>query len=104
MGLSMQYFIIYTVLALARMTNQLTNNFRVGVQKILESACTTERWDGRHDLVEGQVRHHACALRRLHHCHHRGPHDIETVDPLPGPLRPFRCPHSGYEVQHVTKS
>ena len=38
MDLSMQYFIIYTVLALARMTNQLTNNIRVGVQKTFETA------------------------------------------------------------------
>jgi hypothetical protein len=41
MGLSMQYFIIYTVLALVRTTNQFTNNAHVGVQKILETACTT---------------------------------------------------------------
>ena len=40
MGLSMQYFIIYTVLALARTTNQLTNNFRVDVQTVFETACT----------------------------------------------------------------
>ena len=40
MGLSMQYFIIYTVSALARTTDQPTNNFRVYVQKVLETACT----------------------------------------------------------------
>ena len=40
MGLSMQYIIIYTVLTLARMTNQLTNNIRVGEQNTLETACT----------------------------------------------------------------
>ena len=40
MSLSMQYFIIYAVLALARTTNQLTNNIRAGVQKTLEIACT----------------------------------------------------------------
>merc|ERR1719298_86267 len=41
LGLSMQYFIIYTVLALVRTTNQFTNNAHVGVQKILETACST---------------------------------------------------------------
>ena len=40
MNVSMRYFIIYTVLALARMTNQLTNNIRVGEQNTLETACT----------------------------------------------------------------
>merc|ERR1719313_1571535 len=37
----MQYFIIYTVLALVRTTNQFTNNAHLGVQKILETASTT---------------------------------------------------------------
>merc|ERR1719375_2385895 len=40
-GLSMQYFIIYTLLAVVRTSNQFTNNAHVGVQKILETACTT---------------------------------------------------------------
>ena len=40
MGLSMQYFIIYTVFTLTRTTNQLTNNIRVGEQNTLETACT----------------------------------------------------------------
>merc|ERR1719238_1371463 len=41
MGLSMQYFIIYTLLAVMRTSNQFTNNAHIGVQKILEVACTT---------------------------------------------------------------
>jgi len=41
MGLSMQYFIIYTVLAIIRTGNQFTNNAHLGAQKILETACTT---------------------------------------------------------------
>merc|ERR1719213_523934 len=41
MGSSMQYFIIYTLLAVMRTSNQFTNNAHIGVQKILETACTT---------------------------------------------------------------
>jgi len=37
----MQYFIIYTLLAIVRTSNQFTNNSHIGVQKILETACTT---------------------------------------------------------------
>ena len=41
MGLSMQYFVIYTLLANDQTGNQFTNNAHLGVQKILETACTT---------------------------------------------------------------
>ena len=40
MGLSMQYFVIYTLLAIDRTDNQFTNNAHLGVQKILEAAYT----------------------------------------------------------------
>ena len=40
MGLSMQYFLIYTLLAIDRTDNQSTNNAHLGVQKILETAST----------------------------------------------------------------
>ena len=41
MGLSMQYFVIYTLLAIDQTGNQFTNNAYLGMQKILETACTT---------------------------------------------------------------
>jgi len=40
-SLSIQYFVIYTLLALARTFNQFTGNSLIGVQKIAETACTT---------------------------------------------------------------
>ena len=40
MGLSMQYFAIYTLLANDQTGNQFTNHAHLGVQKILETACT----------------------------------------------------------------
>ena len=41
MGLSMQYFVIYTLLAIGQTDNQLPNNAHHGVQSILATACTT---------------------------------------------------------------
>ena len=41
MSLSRQYFIIYAVLTFAWTDNQFTNNAHLGVQEILETACTT---------------------------------------------------------------
>merc|ERR550514_2728819 len=41
MGLSMQYFIVYTVLAIVRTVNQFEGFELLGVQKIMETACTT---------------------------------------------------------------
>ena len=40
MGLSMQYFAIYTLLAIDQTDDQLTSNAHLGVRKILETACT----------------------------------------------------------------
>ena len=40
MGLSIQYFVVYTVLAMDRTDNQFTSNAHLGVRKILETACT----------------------------------------------------------------
>merc|ERR1719386_301419 len=40
-SLSIQYFIIYTVLAIVRTANQFTGHSMLGVQKIMETACTT---------------------------------------------------------------
>ena len=40
MGLSMQYFIIYTLLANDQTGNQFATNAHLGMQKILETACT----------------------------------------------------------------
>ena len=39
MGLSIQYFVVYTVLAMDRTDNQFTSNAHIGVRKILENAC-----------------------------------------------------------------
>merc|ERR1719183_1748084 len=41
MGLTMQYFIIYTCLAIVRTVNEFDAFAFIGVQKILETACTT---------------------------------------------------------------
>ena len=41
MGWNMQYLVSYTVLAIDRTGNQFTNNAHLGVQKIVETACTT---------------------------------------------------------------
>lgn len=41
MGLSMQYFLIYTLLAVDRAGNQFTSNAHLGVQKSLGTVCTT---------------------------------------------------------------
>ena len=41
MGLSMQYFVIYTLLANGQTGNQFATNAHLGMQKILETACTT---------------------------------------------------------------
>ena len=41
MGLSMQYFVIYTLLANDQTGNQFATNAHLGMQKILETACTT---------------------------------------------------------------
>ena len=41
MGLNMQHFVIYTLLAIDQTGNQFTNNAHLGVQKMLETACTT---------------------------------------------------------------
>ena len=41
MGLNMHHLASYTVLAIDRTGNQFTNNAHRGVQKILETACTT---------------------------------------------------------------
>jgi len=40
-NLSIQYFVVYTLLALMRTFNQFTMNSMLGFQKILETACTT---------------------------------------------------------------
>jgi hypothetical protein len=40
-SLAIQYFVIYTLLALIRTTNQFTGHRFLGVQKIMETACTT---------------------------------------------------------------
>merc|ERR1719191_1559535 len=40
-SLSIQYFIIYTLLAIIRTANQFTGHSMLGVQKIMETACTT---------------------------------------------------------------
>lgn len=40
MGLSMQYFAIYTLLAIDQTGNQFANDAHLGMQKILETACT----------------------------------------------------------------
>ena len=40
MVLSMQYFLIHTLLAIDQSDNQLTSNAHLGMQKILETACT----------------------------------------------------------------
>merc|ERR1719230_946649 len=40
-NLSIQYFVIYTLLAFMRTFNQFTRNSLLGMQKILETACTT---------------------------------------------------------------
>merc|ERR1719261_164687 len=40
-SLSIQYFVIYTLLAMIRTANQFTGHSMLGVQKILEAACTT---------------------------------------------------------------
>ena len=59
MGLSMQYFIIHAVLTLARTTNQLTNNFRVGVQNTLETACAAPM------ILQTLFDHHYSLLRAV---------------------------------------
>ena len=41
MGLNMQYFVIYTLLAIDQTGNQFTNNAHLGMHNILETACTT---------------------------------------------------------------
>merc|ERR1719310_1677918 len=41
MNLSLQYFILYTVLALVRTANQFTGFKYVGIQKIIETGCST---------------------------------------------------------------
>merc|ERR1719201_193801 len=41
MGLTMQYFIIYTCLAIVRTVNEFDGFVFLGVQKIMETACTT---------------------------------------------------------------
>merc|ERR1719321_545164 len=41
MGLTMQYFVIYTCLAIVRTVNEFDAFAFIGVQKILETACTT---------------------------------------------------------------
>merc|ERR1719272_1122038 len=41
MSLAMQYFIVYTVLAIVRTGNQFSGDAMLGVQKILETACAT---------------------------------------------------------------
>ena len=41
MSLSILHSIIYMSLAIARTDNQFTNNAHLGVQEILETACTT---------------------------------------------------------------
>merc|ERR1719191_2353912 len=40
-NLSIQYFVVYTLLAFMRTFNQFTGNSLLGMQKILETACTT---------------------------------------------------------------
>merc|ERR1719265_482249 len=40
-SLAIQYFIIYTLLAIVRTANQFTGHSMLGVQKIMETACTT---------------------------------------------------------------
>ena len=40
MGLSMQHFVVYTLLVIDQTGNQFTNNAHLGMQKILETACT----------------------------------------------------------------
>merc|ERR1719262_1388746 len=40
-SLSIQYFIIYTLLAIVRTANQFTGHSMLGLQKIMETACTT---------------------------------------------------------------
>jgi hypothetical protein len=40
-NLSIQYFVVYTLLAFMRTFNQFTGNSMLGMQKILETACTT---------------------------------------------------------------
>merc|ERR1719262_1368701 len=40
-SLSIQYFIIYTLLAIIRTANQFTGYTMLGLQKIMETACTT---------------------------------------------------------------
>merc|ERR1719163_84482 len=41
MGLTIQYFAIYTLLAIIRTANQFTGHAYIGLQKIMETACTT---------------------------------------------------------------
>merc|ERR1719316_1472834 len=40
-SLAIQYFVIYTLLAVIRTANQFTGHSMIGLQKILETACTT---------------------------------------------------------------
>merc|ERR1719161_955004 len=40
-NLSIQYFVVYTLLAFMRTFNQFTSNSMLGMQKIMETACTT---------------------------------------------------------------
>merc|ERR1719262_1061371 len=40
-SLAIQYFVIYTLLAVVRTTNQFTGHRFMGAQKIMETACTT---------------------------------------------------------------
>merc|ERR1719387_881289 len=40
-SLAIQYFVIYTLLAVIRTANQFTGHSMIGLQKILETACST---------------------------------------------------------------
>merc|ERR1719158_1004552 len=40
-SLSIQYFVIYTLLAIIRTANQFTGHSMLGMQKIMDTACTT---------------------------------------------------------------
>merc|ERR1740117_870579 len=41
MNLSLQYFVLYTLLAIIRTVNTFTQNKMLGLQKIIETGCTT---------------------------------------------------------------
>ena len=66
MGLSMQYFVIYTLLANDQTGNQFTNNAHLGVQKILETACTTVTYAAMLNVLFLAALTHAIKITQSH--------------------------------------